>query len=537
MKVEFELTKKRVILIAVVLALSVGGPLLVKNPVARSVAHDAVRAFKVAVHGQDAYVKKTLEAQAAPAAAPDSPPVIETSRLPIRQRYISLGKGFPAAGGGLARVNGQLVVMSRTGDFYKVESGQLVKLDFGTFPNHIDEYIVHSNAPLTGDTLRAHSVSYDEASQRLFVGFTRYVSPSANRFVVSSLLLDPATLQKKSEWKTEFETEDVNSKANSQAGGGRVLVDHGKLYFSVGYADDTSSSDGSHLPGAQNPKSSFGKIYEMDIAAHQVKKLSLGHRNVQGIAVTADGQVLATEHGPQGGDEINLIREGGNYGWPYRTYGTDYGSYKFDSGFQVPPNLATVEPMYAFVPSIAISPIIQLAGFHPEWDGNLLVGSLKAQSLFRVMFKEGRVLFSEPVWIGHRIRDMLQVPGQGIVLLTDDSLLIYLTVDEELLKKDVKNAGYNFEPKLQRCLVCHHFEQSTPSSLAPSLAHLLGRRIGGDTGFGRYSDAMRKATGTWDEARLAQYIQDPQTVVPGATMPNLGLSKSEAEDIAKILVK
>ena len=195
-----------------------------------------------------------------------------------------------------------------------------------------------------------------------------------------------------------------------------------------------------------------------------------------------------------------------------------------------------MEPIYAYVPSVALSPIVPVAGFHPEWDGDLLVGSLKAQSLFRVVFKEGRVLISEPIWIGHRIRDILQIPGQGIVLLTDDSLLIFLTVDEDLLKKDVKNAGYNFEPKLQRCLVCHHFEQSTPSSMAPSLAHLLGRKIGGDT-FGRYSDAMRRASGTWDEAKLAQFIQNPQAVVPGATMPNLGLSKAEAEDIAKILAK
>lgn len=537
MKVEFELTKKRTVLIVAIVASCAGAAWAVNNPSARAFASHTVRAIKVAMHGQDAYVKKTLDAQVVATAAPDAPPVIETSRLPIRQKYVALGKGFPAAGGALTRVNAQLVVMSRTGDFYKVENGQLAKLDFGTFPNHLDDYLVHSNAPLTSDALRAHSLSYDETSQRLFVAFTRYVNPNANRYVVASLALDPATLQKKGDWKTEFETEDVSSKYYSQAGGGRVLADHGKLYFSVGYADDTGTGSGPQVPGAQNPKSSFGKIYQMDVAAHQVKMLSMGHRNVQGIAVTADGQLLATEHGPQGGDEINLIREGGNYGWPYRTYGTDYGSYKFDSGFQVPANLATVEPIYAFVPSIAISPIIPLAGFHPEWDGNLLVGSLKAQSLFRVVFKEGRVLISEPIWIGHRIRDMLQLPGQGIVLLTDDSLLVYLTVDEELLKKDVKNAGYNFEPKLQRCLVCHHFEQSTPSSLAPSLAHLLGRKIGGDTGFGRYSDAMRNATGTWDEARLAQYIQNPQSVVPGATMPNLGLSKSEAEDIAKILVK
>jgi cytochrome c2 len=354
--------------------------------------------------------------------------------------------------------------------------------------------------------------------------------------VLSALPIDPDTLQKKGEWKDIFESETVASSYTSQAGAGRVIAEKDKVFFSTGYADASTILNGKPMPATQNPNSSLGKIFALDLKTGKIQPLSLGHRNVQGLAMTDQQDLLATEQGPEGGDEINLIKDGRNYGWPYKTYGTEYGAYSYAPETPAPKGFVSEEPIYAFVPSISISPIIAVRGFHSRWNGNLIVGSLKAQSLFRIVYALDRVIVSEPIWIGHRIRDMAQAPDGRIVLLTDDSYLIFVSVDEDALLKDNRNAGYNFEPKLQRCLVCHQFEPSTPSSVAPSLAHVVGRKIGGDT-FTRYSSALQHANGIWDVDKLSKFLADPASVVPGTAMPKMGLSESEASDIAKILAR
>ena len=78
---------------------------------------------------------------------------------------------------------------------------------------------------------------------------------------------------------------------------------------------------------AQDMNSKMGKVLEIDLNTRDVKIISLGHRNPEGLIVTTDGTLLSTEHGPAGGDELNVIVEGANYGWPIVTFGTDYGSY------------------------------------------------------------------------------------------------------------------------------------------------------------------------------------------------------------------
>lgn len=524
-------------------ALSTYGVLVVKKqifpyPQLLPVARNAFRYVQTVRMGREGYVAAILRKQRVKGAPTETEKTIETSQLPLKLKFLWLGAtpGFPEGGGAVADIGKNLVVMSRTGTFYKVSNGRLEQLDYGLFPNRIDDYILSSKAGLNSDAMRAHALAYDAVNSRLVVGYTRYVSPEFNRFVISALPVDPVTLQKRGEWKDLFESENVVSSYASQAGAGRVIISKGKIFFSTGYAEVPTTLNGKKVPAAQNPNSSFGKMFEFDLQTGELRQLSMGHRNVQGIAVSSDGDLLAAEQGPEGGDEINLIKEGKNYGWPYTTYGTDYGHYSYTPEIAAPKGFVAEDPVYAFVPSVGLSPIHTMKGFHPRWEGNIMAGSLKSQSLFRLVFKAGRVIISEPIWIGHRIRDITQSPATSMVLLTDDSYLIFVTVDEDALRNDKRDAGYNFEPKLVRCLVCHHFEQTTPSSTAPSLAHVIGRKIGGDT-FPRYSSAFQHAQGVWDEDKLAKFILDPQTVVPGTAMPKLGLSESEAVDIAKILAR
>jgi glucose/arabinose dehydrogenase len=104
-----------------------------------------------------------------------------------------------------------------------------------------------------------------------------------------------------------------------------------------------------------------------------------GHLNPQGLTFLKNGQLLSTEHGPKRGDELNVITEGSNCGWPDVTVGTEYGSYDWPVGSSlVGSHTGYTAPLFAWVPSIAVSQLIEINNFHPRWDGDLLVGSLKA---------------------------------------------------------------------------------------------------------------------------------------------------------------
>lgn len=487
--------------------------------------------------GEDSYLQQVIDDQSL-ASEKQTPPakVIETSRLPIVVKYVSLPKGFPQGAGAIARVNKKLIILSRIGNFYQYQSGIVSEINWPKLPNNIEKYIVNSKGALNSDSLRASSIAFDESEHKIYVGFNKYQTPTQNRIIVASLKIDPITLKQIGEWDTLFESDLVDADYGSQAGGGRVIVHQDSIYVSVGYAEHPILSNGERVPASQVPNSSFGKVFKINTITRKVELLSMGHRNVQGMAFTHSGDLLTSEHGPQGGDEINLIQKGFNYGWPYQTYGTDYGKYTYSSSFEVPPKFVSAEPLYAFVPSMAISPLHLIEDFHPAWNGNILLGSLKAQTLFRLVIQSQRVVVVEPIWIGHRIRDIAILPKNQIVLLTDDSFLILLSVDSDLLKVNAKNAGYNFEPKLARCLVCHHFETSTPVSVAPSLRNIVGRKIGGDT-YEKYSSGMKKASGVWNKETLSAFISNPESVIPGTTMPNLGLSSKEVKDIVDVLTK
>jgi glucose/arabinose dehydrogenase len=150
---------------------------------------------------------------------------------------------------------------------------------------------------------------------------------------------------------------------------------------------------------------------------------SLGNRNVQGAALNPSTGVLwAHEHGPQGGDEVNVIRRGTNYGWPVITYGVNYGiGTKIGEGTSKP---GMAQPIHYWVPSIAPSGMAFYDGTRfPRWKGDLFVGALRDQMLVRLkldgekVVKEERMLKSA---LG-RIRDVRAGPDGLIYLLTDES--------------------------------------------------------------------------------------------------------------------
>lgn len=149
---------------------------------------------------------------------------------------------------------------------------------------------------------------------------------------------------------------------------------------------------------------------------------SYGHRNVQGLVFDPpSGRLWAHEHGPRGGDEVNLILPGRNYGWPVATFGVDY------SGARITPYTSRPgmeDPIVNWTPSIAPSGMTIYRGeAFPEWDGDLLVTALVARELRRLSLDGAAVIGQVPLLdeIGERLRDVEVAPDGSIYVLTDST--------------------------------------------------------------------------------------------------------------------
>lgn len=149
---------------------------------------------------------------------------------------------------------------------------------------------------------------------------------------------------------------------------------------------------------------------------------SLGHRNVQAATIGPDGRLWTVEHGPQGGDEVNVAAAGKNYGWPIITYGENYGGGKIGDGITRKAGLE--QPLKYWVPSIAPSGMAFVTSerYGKDWKGSLLVGSLKFQYVARLVMNGERVVREEKVLpdLAQRVRDVREGPDGFIYLLTDD---------------------------------------------------------------------------------------------------------------------
>lgn len=161
---------------------------------------------------------------------------------------------------------------------------------------------------------------------------------------------------------------------------------------------------------------------------------SYGHRNPQGAAIhPSTGELWISEHGPQGGDEINIARAGQNYGWPLRSYGCNYGDTNADcmigGGTHAPaytepvtwwPGPGNTPPYNSIAPS-AIA-FYTGAGF-PAWQGSLLVGAQAGMALWRLTLSGNTVTARERIWEGERVRCVRQGPDGWIYFITDDGWL------------------------------------------------------------------------------------------------------------------
>lgn len=328
-------------------------------------------------------------------------------------------------------------------------------------------------------------------------------------------------------WRTIFETtpcrplsQAPNGKTRNPtlgAGGRLAALSSTQVLLTVGGFGRETATDESVAPPTE--KRSYGNTILIDLSTGESRDFTRGHRNPQGLAVSPDGTVWLTDHGARGGDELNRIVEGSNYGHPVVTYGTEYGSMVWRRNPRQGHHDGFEKPTYAWVPSIGVSQlaVIQQPLF-ANWQGDLLVSSLKAQSLFRVRVEDGRAVFAEPILIGHRIRDIAEIADGTIVLKTDDGYLLYIRpIDTETLYDLDLPPAARGEVLAAACAGCHAMAPDGADSLGPSLWGVVGRRIASRDGY-PYSPSLRALQGAWTPEALGGFLSNPAGMAPGTTM-------------------
>lgn len=234
-------------------------------------------------------------------------------------------------------------------------------------------------------------------------------------------------------WRRIIWRQSPKMLARGQYGGRLVFAPDGTLFVTGG--------DRQRFDTSQDMTMTIGKIVRINpdgsipsdnpFLGHKGANpatYSLGHRNALGAAINPQTGVLwESEMGPQGGDELNVIRPGANYGWPVVSNGENYDGTPIPNHGRHP---EFVPPVVSWSPSIAPS---GMAFYESEafsgWTGDLLMGGLASMSLWRLSLDGERVVYQERIEIGERVRDVIEAPDGSVLLLTDgpDGALLKLT--------------------------------------------------------------------------------------------------------------
>ncbi len=466
----------------------------------------------------------------------------------------------------LEELDGHLVFLTQTGHFTTLSPDNTLRdLDIDVPMN--TEAVRAANIPnMNFDHFRALDLLAVETSAHAFDLYASYDRFDADntcfQIVVGRMRIDTsgAAVAPQSGWEDVYATtpcvpprsavsQFASAFVGIQSGGRLALQNPGTLLLSVGDLE----FDGIMYPGLdeapngpQNPGWDLGKVLAIDLSSGRAARIAMGFRNPQGLVIGADGRIWETEHGPYGGDEINLVHAGANYGWPNVTYGMQYVPIR--ENWPLNPTHGGHDgyerPAYVFVPSIGISQILQpSAEEFPFWNSSLLVTSLRGRALYALRLDGDRIMYAEPLPMGERLRDIINRRNGQIAILTDAGNLALLRAPRE----DNDDAGWviadargHAAPPAAtdlgrqlfagNCQSCHSLAGA--SGAGPALDGVVGRDIAA-TSFA-YSSALRGARGDWTERRLVDFLEHPENF-EGTTMPSPGLTHDQAEQIVAYL--
>ncbi len=333
---------------------------------------------------------------------------------------------LPRAWGMAWLADGRMLVTGKAGTLHLVNGKQVTEVPIEKLPTLMDS----GQGGLLDIAIHpADKGAGKESNARVYMTMANGTS-SENRTILVQGIFDG---KKVHSVKTLFQASPA--KNGGQHFGSRIAwLPDGTLLMSIGdggnppqrvgdmLARDQAQNLGSHN-GSILRLTSEGKAAPGNPLAGKAGALpeiwSYGHRNVQGIVVDPDGKVWASEHGPRGGDEINRVEGGKNYGWPLQSFGLDYSSREPIGKHSVP---GMVDPVVAWAPSPAPSGLAWYTGSaFPQWRGSLFSGGLASKDLRRIAFdKSGKAVRQEALDIGARVRDVRQGPDGQLYVLTDE---------------------------------------------------------------------------------------------------------------------
>ncbi|OOE89333.1 PQQ-dependent sugar dehydrogenase [Salinivibrio sharmensis] len=337
--------------------------------------------------------------------------IISTEAVSLRTETLKSGFSHPW---GLAELpDGDLLITERNGKLKRLTPNGLVVTVLGT-PKNVFQQGQGGllDIALAPDFANSHRVylSYAGVNEQGQAGTEVMMATLSKDVLIDSRVIFKA----------------LPKRGGGRHFGSRLLVTSEHLYITLG--------DRGHRDRAQFADDHLGTLVRLNLDGTVPKSnpftqaddkrpevFSYGHRNVQGITLDNTGsRIWAHEHGPQGGDELNIIRAGENYGWPTITYGVNYGlGTQIGEGTSKP---GMRQPVYYWDPSIAPSGMVMVNGApFSMWDGNLLLGSLKFGLLVRLVLEDGKVTHEERMLDGEfgRIRDVIQARDGSLLILTD----------------------------------------------------------------------------------------------------------------------
>ncbi|PSF10706.1 glucose dehydrogenase [Marinobacter fuscus] len=307
---------------------------------------------------------------------------------------------------------GDLLITEREGRLRLVKNGQLLTKPISGLPN----LVVSGQGGLLDVLLHPNF----EDNHLLFLSYAHRNRQGMTTRVARAVYRHEAL----SDVTVVFEARPRSNTGRHFAG--RMAFDtQERLYVAVGdrgdmgRAQDTSDDAGGVHRLAINGEPADGNPFANQSGFNETF-FTYGNRNIQGMTRHPEtGEIWSHEHGPRGGDEINILRAGSNYGWPKVTYGIDYSGLPISSRTTME---GVTDPLHYWDPSIAPSGMAFYAGeLFPQWQGDLFIGALKLRKLVRLSLDGEKVVEEEDLLtnLGERIRDVRVGPDGALWLLTD----------------------------------------------------------------------------------------------------------------------